>query len=145
MLMPSYFALDDGRTIIMFGAPSAVQLADGTVAKDSDRQAIVKLSSARDLCFRRLQSVNPDPLGPMYYNGMNVILARLYNREMTFGQANQIGAGLTSERGLRDVRPTAGRCAPYHRQSILLHPGGLRHRAGGSPCAARGLLAAGDR
>jgi hypothetical protein len=56
------FALDDGRTIIMFGAPSAIQLADESRAKDIDRQAIAKLSGTRDACFRRLQSVNPDPL-----------------------------------------------------------------------------------
>jgi putative ABC transport system substrate-binding protein len=47
-------------------------------------------------------------------------------------------------RGPCDVRPTTGQRAPYHRQSILLHPGGLPHHVGGSPCAACGLLAARD-
>jgi len=90
------FALDQNR-IIAIGNPTPLQLADTTFAEDQDRRAIATLAVSRAECFRQLESVNPDPQGRTLYNGTNIILARLFNREISFAQANRMAMSLMEE------------------------------------------------
>jgi hypothetical protein len=92
----SKFALNP-HAILVFASPTPKQLANNSFADENDRSSISLLASARQDCFTNLNAVNADPQGRVLFNGTNLILARVYNREISFGKANEMGIAMQQE------------------------------------------------
>jgi len=92
----SKFALNP-HAFLVFASPTPKQLANNSFADENDRSSISLLASARQACFSSLEAVNTDPQGRVLFNGTNLILARVYNREIPFGKANEMGFAMQQE------------------------------------------------
>jgi hypothetical protein len=92
----SKFALNP-HAILVFASPTPKQLANDSFADENDRSSISLLASARQDCFTNLNAVNTDPQGRVLFNGTNLILARVYNREISFGKANEMAIAMQQE------------------------------------------------
>ena len=92
----SKFALNPAAVVVL-KEPTPLQYANNSLATIKDQQAIALLAQTREQCFAKLEEVNPDPQGRLLYNGTNLVMAHLYNREITFGRANEMASALQQE------------------------------------------------